>query len=55
MSFDRIFDLTAGVYFYFYNIIYLYFILHEHEQGMSGRHSLCSPLLATTDGQLYTI
>ena len=25
MSFDKIFDLTAGVYFYFYNIyIYLY-------------------------------
>ena len=22
MNFDKIFDLTAGVYFYFYNILY---------------------------------
>ena len=42
MSFDKIFDLTAGVYFNFYNI-YLYFFLCDLiasvlQQPMPGAH-----------------
>ena len=29
MSFDKIFDLTAGVYFNFYNIYSMYFYSHN--------------------------
>ena len=28
MSFDKIFDLTAGVYLYFYNIHFVLFIIY---------------------------
>ena len=35
MSFDKIFDLTAGVYFYFYNNMYLVpgtYVVRNQEQ-----------------------
>ena len=46
MSFDKIFDLTAGVYFHFYNIyIYIYILTPGFEPTHTRLRITVYPLL----------